>query len=35
MLTRRALEIAEAAPIDVQAKVGLAELARWPSNRSA
>ncbi len=34
-LTRRALDILNAAPIDVQAKVGLAELARLASNRSA
>jgi geranylgeranyl diphosphate synthase type I len=35
MLTRRALEILNAAPIDVQAKVGLSELARLAANRSA
>ena len=35
MLTRRALEILNAAPIDAQAKVGLAELARLAANRSA
>ncbi len=35
MLTRRALDILGAAPIDVQAKLGLAELARLASNRSA
>ncbi len=34
-LTRRALEIVNSAPIDVQAKVGLAELARLAANRSA
>jgi geranylgeranyl diphosphate synthase type I len=34
-LTRRSLEILNAAPIDVQAKVGLAELARLAANRSA
>jgi geranylgeranyl diphosphate synthase, type I len=34
-LTRRSLEILTAAPIDVQAKVGLAELARLAANRSA
>ena len=35
MLTRRALDILSAAPIDVHAKLGLAELARLASNRSA
>ena len=35
MLTRRSLDILGAAPIDVQAKLGLAELARLASNRSA
>ena len=35
MLTRRSLDILSAAPIDVQAKLGLAELARLASNRSA
>ena len=35
VLTRRALEILNAAPIDVQAKVGLSELARLAANRSA
>ena len=35
MLTRRALDILNAAPINVQAKVGLAELARLAANRSA
>ena len=35
MLTRRSLDILNAAPIDVQAKLGLAELARLASNRSA
>lgn len=34
-LTRQALEILNAAPIDVQAKAGLAELARLAANRSA
>ncbi len=34
-LTTRALSILTAAPIDVQAKVGLAELARLAANRSA
>ncbi|PXX08509.1 geranylgeranyl diphosphate synthase type I [Mycolicibacterium moriokaense] len=34
-LTRRALETLSAAPIDVQAKVGLSELARRAANRSA
>ncbi|HKH53399.1 MAG TPA: bifunctional (2E,6E)-farnesyl/geranyl diphosphate synthase [Mycobacterium sp.] len=34
-LTRRSLEILVAAPIDVQAKVGLSELARLAANRSA
>ena len=34
-LTRRSLEILNAAPIEVQAKVGLAELARLAANRSA
>ena len=34
-LTRRALEILNAAPIDVAAKVGLSELARLAANRSA
>jgi geranylgeranyl diphosphate synthase type I len=34
-LTRRALEILNAAAIDVHAKVGLAELARLAANRSA
>ena len=34
-LTRRALEILSAAAIDVQAKIGLAELARLAANRSA
>ena len=34
-LTRRALEILNDAPIDVQAKVGLTELARLAANRSA
>ena len=34
-LTRRSLEILTAASIDVQAKVGLAELARLAANRSA
>src|SRR6478752_7589515 len=34
-LTRRSLEILNAAPIDVQAKVGLSELARLAANRSA
>jgi geranylgeranyl diphosphate synthase type I len=35
MLTRRALEMLMAAPIDAHAKTGLAELARRASNRSA
>ncbi len=35
MLTRRSLEILNAASIDVQAKVGLSELARLAANRSA
>jgi geranylgeranyl diphosphate synthase, type I len=34
-LTRQALEILHAAPIDVHAKAGLAELARLAANRSA
>jgi len=34
-LTRRSLEILNAAPIDVAAKVGLSELARLAANRSA
>ena len=34
-LTRRSLEILNAAPIGVQAKAGLAELARLAANRSA
>ena len=34
-LTRRTLEILNAAPIDVEAKVGLSELARLAANRSA
>jgi geranylgeranyl diphosphate synthase type I len=34
-LTRRSLEILSAAEIDVQAKIGLAELARLAANRSA
>jgi geranylgeranyl diphosphate synthase, type I len=34
-LTRRSLEILSAAAIDVQAKIGLAELARLAANRSA
>jgi geranylgeranyl diphosphate synthase, type I len=34
-LTRRSLEILNAAAIDVQAKIGLAELARLAANRSA
>jgi len=34
-LTRRSLDILNAAPIDVQAKVGLSELARLAANRSA
>jgi geranylgeranyl diphosphate synthase, type I len=34
-LTRRSLEILNAASIDVQAKVGLSELARLAANRSA
>jgi geranylgeranyl diphosphate synthase, type I len=35
MLTRRALDMLNAAPITEQAKVGLAELAGLASNRSA
>jgi geranylgeranyl diphosphate synthase, type I len=35
VLTRRALEILAAAPIDAHAKVGLSELARLAANRSA
>ena len=35
MLTRRSLDILGAAPIDVQAKLGLTELARLVANRSA
>ena len=35
MLTRRSLDILNSAPIDVHAKVGLSELARLASNRSA
>jgi geranylgeranyl diphosphate synthase, type I len=35
MLTRRALDLLNAAPIDVQAKAGLSELARMAANRSA
>nr|WP_192860418.1 bifunctional (2E,6E)-farnesyl/geranyl diphosphate synthase [Mycobacterium sp. MS1601] len=35
MLTRKATDMLTAAPIDVQAKIGLAELARLVSNRSA
>jgi geranylgeranyl diphosphate synthase type I len=35
VLTRRALEILNAAPIDVHAKIGLSELARLAANRSA
>jgi len=35
MLTRRSLEALGAAPINVQAKVGLSELARLAANRSA
>jgi geranylgeranyl diphosphate synthase type I len=35
VLTRRALEILNAAPIDARAKVGLSELARMVANRSA
>ncbi|MDT5180970.1 MAG: geranylgeranyl diphosphate synthase, type, partial [Mycobacterium sp.] len=35
LLNRQALALLEAAPIDVNAKVGLAELARLASNRSA
>ena len=35
MLTRRSLETLGAAPIDVQAKAGLSELARLAANRSA
>ena len=35
VLTRRSLEILNAAPIDAQAKVGLSELARMVANRSA
>ena len=34
-LTRRALDILNAAPIDVRAKAGLGELARLAANRSA
>jgi geranylgeranyl diphosphate synthase, type I len=34
-LTRRAVDILNAAPIAEQAKVGLSELARRASNRSA
>ena len=34
-LTRRALAILAAAPIDAQAKAGLSELARLAANRSA
>jgi geranylgeranyl diphosphate synthase type I len=34
-LTGQALALLDAAPIDVHAKVGLAELARLASNRSA
>jgi geranylgeranyl diphosphate synthase type I len=34
-LTRRALAILNAAPIDPQAKIGLSELARLAANRSA
>ena len=35
LLTRRSLEALDAAPIDPQAKAGLAELARLAANRSA
>lgn len=35
MLTRRALEALNAAPVDVNAKIGLAELGRLASHRSA
>jgi geranylgeranyl diphosphate synthase type I len=35
MLTRRSLDTLAAAPINLQAKVGLSELARLASNRSA
>ena len=35
VLTRRSLEILNAAPIDGRAKVGLSELARMVANRSA
>jgi geranylgeranyl diphosphate synthase type I len=35
MLTRRSLDALAAAPIDVQAKVGVAQLARLAANRSA
>jgi geranylgeranyl diphosphate synthase type I len=35
VLTRRALDILNEAPIDVQAKAGLTELARLAANRSA
>ena len=35
VLTRRALVILNAAPIDTQAKIGLSELARLAANRSA
>ena len=35
MLTSRSLETLRAAPIDVQAKAGLSELARLAANRSA
>jgi geranylgeranyl diphosphate synthase type I len=35
VLTRRALDILNAAPIDARAKVGLSELARLAANRSA
>ena len=34
-LTRRALDILDAAPVDLQAKAGLAELARLAANRTA
>jgi geranylgeranyl diphosphate synthase, type I len=34
-LTRRSLEILDAAPIDGQATAGLSELARLAANRSA
>jgi geranylgeranyl diphosphate synthase, type I len=34
-LTRRSLEILNAAAIDVRAKIGLTELARLAANRSA